>query len=299
MDAANEQGGTTPKELAAAESISANNGSRTSAGEQFPPSKKRDTNQEFKGIKSAGAMKKRAIKSSGHAKPLTTEQLRDIWGKIRSDPGARRALERLDEAGFLISHLKPQDATFKHPNWADYIAALPLLPNEPRTRRIHRRSSFRKYWPLVRELHAFAAKLNKPFVEVGIFGVRDYPVSGGSSLREDLLKTASMLEHFLSWDYYVRYVNPRNALIAELRWTIRERTGSPHDLELADLIDTSFRAAGYKQGCYIYPTALERIEERQKESRVNVNQRIRHIISASSPSPRSSTRIRRNSRKRV
>jgi hypothetical protein len=244
-------------------------------------------------------MKKRASKSSGHAKPLTTEQLCNVWEKLRSDPDAHRALEQLDEAGFLISHLKPQDATFKNPSWPDYIAALPLLPNEPTTRRIHRKASFRKYWPLVRELHAFAAKLNKPFVEVAIFARKDYPVSTSSSPREDLLKTASMLEHFLSWDYYVRYVNPRNALLAELRWTIRERTGRPHDRELAILIDAAFHSAGYKEGCYIDSTALDRIEKRQKESRVKANQRIRQLVSASFPSLRRSTRIRRDSRKRV
>jgi hypothetical protein len=244
-------------------------------------------------------MKKRPIKSSGHAKPLTTEQLCIIWEKIQSDSDAHRALERLDEAGFRISHLKPQDATFKHPSWADYIAAIPLLPNEPTTRRIHRKTSFRKYWPLVRELQAFAAKVNKPFVEVAIFGSRDYLDSAINTLGEDLLKAASTLERFLFWDYYVRYVNPRNALIAELRWTIREKTGRPHDRELATLIDAAFRAAGYKEGCYIDSTALDRIEKRQKESRVKADQRIRHLMSPSAPSPRSSTRIRRDSRKRV
>ncbi len=251
-----------------------------------------------KGTKSAGAMRTRASKSSEDPKLFTTERLCDIWEKIRSDPDAHRALERLDEAGFRISHLKPRDATFKHPNWADYIAALPLLPSEPTTRRIHRKTSFRKYWPLVRELHAFAAKVNKPFVEVAIFGRRDYPVSAISSLSEDLLKAASMLEHFLSWDFYVRYLNSRNALIAELRWTIRERTGRPHDPEFGVLIHTAFRAAGFKEGCYIDSTALDRIEKRQREGRVKANRRMRRLISVASPSL-CSTRIRPDSRKRV
>jgi hypothetical protein len=58
-------------------------------------------------------MKKRAIKNDGHAKPLTTAQLRDNWEKILSDPDARGAFERLAGAGFPISHLQPMDATFK------------------------------------------------------------------------------------------------------------------------------------------------------------------------------------------
>jgi len=136
-------------------------------------------------------------------------------------------------------------------------------------------------------------------VEVAIFGKRDYPVSAISSLSEDLLKAASMLEHVLSWDYLVQYLNPRDALIAGLRWTIRERTGRPHDRDLSILIDAAFRAAGYKEGCYIDSTTLDRIEKRQKESRVKANRRIRSLISASAPSLGRSTRNRRNSKKLV
>jgi hypothetical protein len=229
-------------------------------------------------------MRKRASWSSERWERLTTEQLCDIWEKILSDTDARRALDRLDEAGFRISHLNPSDATFKHPSWADYIAAQPFLPNKPSSRRIHNKTSFRKYWPLVRELRELAATMNMPFVKVAIFSRRDYPSPVNGTLREDLLKAATMLDHLLSWDYLVQYLNPRNAVIAELRWTIRDRTGKPHDREINALIDAAFRAAGYKEGYYIDSTTLDRIEKRQKESRVKANQRIRYLISKSSPS---------------
>jgi hypothetical protein len=241
----------------------------------------------------------RKSKSSDRQVLFTTEQLCDIWEKVCSDPDAQRALERLDEAGFRLSHLKPQDATFKHPNWADYIAAIPLLRNKPSTRRIHDKTSFRKYWPLVRELRRFAAIVIMPFVDLAIFSRRDYPPPTIGTLREDLLKAASMLEHFLSWSYYVRQVNPRNAVIAELRWTIRHRTGRPHDREFTVLIHAAFRAAGFEEGCYIDATTLDRIEKRQKEGRVKANQRIRYVNGSSPPYFRRSTRIHRNSRKRV
>ena len=244
-------------------------------------------------------MRTRASKGNEHRVQFTTEQLYGIWEKICSYPEAQRALERLDEAGFRISHLKPGDATFKHPSWADYIAALPLVPNRPSTRRIHNKTSFRKYWPLVRELRRLVATVDLPFVEIGIFGRRDCPYSSFGTLREDLMKAASMLEHFLSWDYYVRYVNSRNALIAELRWTIRERTGRPHDRELNILINAAFQAAGCEEGCYIDSTALDRIEKRQAEGRVKANRRMQRLINAAPPSLRRSTRIRRNSRKHV
>jgi hypothetical protein len=246
-----------------------------------------------------GTKKKEAGRSSEHTEPLTTERLCGIWEKILSDTDGRRALKRLDEAGFPISHLKPTDATFMHPSWADYIAALPLLPNRPSTRIIHSKISLRKYRPLVEKLRQFAATVNLPFTELRIYGSEDYPNYALSSLRDELLKAATMLEHFLSWDYSVRNLNPRNAIIAELRWTIRQRTGRPHDRELNDLIGSAFRVIGSKEDCYIDSTALDRIEKRQQESRTKAHKRIRSLVNPPSPSGRRSTRIRRNSRKRV
>ena len=129
-------------------------------------------------------------------------------GRRSADADARKALERLDKSGFRISHLTPRDASLNHPSWADYIAALPLLPNEPTTRRIHRESDFRKHLPLARELRTLAETLNSPFVDLTIFGTRDL-ADFPNNLQEDLLKTASTLEHFLSWNYCVRYINPQ------------------------------------------------------------------------------------------
>lgn len=114
-------------------------------------------------------MKKEQSKNSKHPELLSTERLCDIWKKILSDRRAKAALERLAQAGFPIAHLQPSDATFKHPSWADYIAALPLLPNKPSTRHIHRKVTLEKHWPVVRELRRFAAQLSAPlFVDVTI-----------------------------------------------------------------------------------------------------------------------------------
>jgi len=243
-------------------------------------------------------MKKRGNKGGEHPILLTTEQLCEIWEKIKSDPDARGALNRLNEAGFRISHLTPNDATFKHPSWADYIAALPFLPDKPSTRRIYRSTSVRKYWPLVRRLREFVANANMPFADVAIFSERDYPAPPGP-LQENFLKAASTLEHFLSSDYFVRHINPRKALIAELRWAIRDRTGRPHDREISVLIDAVFRAAGHKEGLYIDPTTLDRIEKRAKEGRVKAHRRILRLDSAPLSPLRQSTRNRQNSKKRV
>ena len=78
--------------------------------------------------------------------------------------------------------------------------------------------------------------------------------------------------------------NPRNALIAELRWVIRWRTGSPHDRELTILIDAAFQAAGVKNGFYIEPSALDRIEKREKEGRVKAVSRFRSRLRSIYPS---------------
>lgn len=201
---------------------------------------------------------------------LTTERLCEIWQNVLSDPDAYRALERLDKAGFQILHLRPHDASFKHPNWADYIAAMPLLPDKASARRIHYAIRSGKYLRLIQELRELA-NAPDPFREVAIFAARDYPK--GADLREDLLKTASVLEAYCSWNYYVRYLNPRQALLAELRWMIRCRTGKPHDRELNVVLDAVFRAAGY-DGFYMDSTALDRLEKRQRESRVKAMRRI-------------------------
>jgi hypothetical protein len=222
-------------------------------------------------------VKKSARKSGEQSVPFTTKQLREIWERIRYDNIASSALRRLDKAGFQISHLVPRDATFKHPNWTDYIAALPLLPNKPITRRFHSKTEVRKYWPLVRELHRFAAMLNDPFADVHVFGVRDLSMTAIRDLRDDLLKASSTLNHFLSWNYYVRDRRTRNALIAELRSTIRLRTGKPHDRELRILMHASFQAAGHEEGLRINSNALDRIEKRERESRKRANQRVRSL----------------------
>jgi hypothetical protein len=156
-------------------------------------------------------MKKKASKRSEHTKAITTKQLCDIREKILSDSDGRRALERLGEAGFRISHLKPKDPSFKHPTWADYIAALPLLPSKPSTRRIHSKIRLRKHRSLIQELRCVAAKMYSPFAEVTIFGRKDDPDSALST-RDDLLDAATTIEDFLSWDYCVRNLNPDTQL---------------------------------------------------------------------------------------
>jgi hypothetical protein len=177
------------------------------------------------------------------------------------------------------------------------------LPNCPARRQLHRRNTLRKYRVLVNILREFGAKVESPFCEKRIVATADCSIDDPRTLGKDLLQTAELLEKVLSWSWYTREKNPRNALIAELRSTIRSRTGNPHDRELSILVDAAFRAAGVEDGLYLDPTALERIEKREKEGRVKATCRL-NFISGLSPTPKPprlkySTRFPRNRGKRV
>jgi hypothetical protein len=236
-------------------------------------------------------------------KPLTLAQLRNVWDRVIQDPDAHRALVRLERDGFRIRQLEPRDPTLKYPNWADYIAAIPLLPNRPSRRQIHRQIGLRKYSSLVSTIRRFAVEISDPFCQVSILSEKDCSLEEIRDLGQSASATSDFLEKFLSWAWYTRHFNPRNTLIAELRWRIRERTGKPHDRELATLIDAAFRAAGIQGGLYLDATTLDRIEKRENEGRLKASSRLRYRtgpgpISKSGP-PSSSTRFPRNPRKRV
>jgi hypothetical protein len=246
-------------------------------------------------INGVQAVKKKARPNKLRTWPPTT-RLIEVWNRILANRDAQGAFEILKAAGFPLSHLQPTaDASFKNANWSDYIAAIPLVPNEPTKREIRNASRFRKSLQVVQEMREVAAAINSPFDDPTIYAKKEYP-STGRPVAADLSDAATVLEHFLGWNVTIRRLNCRDALIAELRWTIRDKSrepgkpgepdkpGRPHDRELGILIDAAYRAAGYEEGCYIDPTALERIEERQKESRVKSHRRANKLFI--DPAPR-------------
>ena len=157
---------------------------------------------------------------------LTLSELTSVWNGTLKDPTARSALDQLKREGFNILHLSPQDPTFHHPSWADYIAAIPLLDNRPSRSHFHRKASLRKHLPLVSALRHFARQFDDVVNEIRVIRTGDTATGPLNSLPELADRTASFIEKFLSWDWYVRERNPRNALIAELRWTIRPARAS-------------------------------------------------------------------------
>jgi len=209
----------------------------------------------------------------------TPLQLKTIWDKILKDADAREAIEKLKKDGFYFTHTAAprlrSEEDFKYPNWAGNLAAIPLVPYCSARRRIYRRTSLKKYWALVGVLRQLEEKLNDRFCDVSIESITDFPMAEINVLGRRVRETADFLEQFFCWNWYTREQNPRNALIAELRWQIRYRTKRPHDVELSTLIDAAFRAAGAKEQPSLDNTALERIEKREKEGRVKAATQLR------------------------
>jgi hypothetical protein len=122
-------------------------------------------------------------------------------------------------------------------------------------------------------LRNFARRFDDPFCETRLISTGSTTILTNEGLPDLANRAASFIEKFLSWDWYIRERNPRNALIAELRRTIRDRTGKPHDRELSTVIDAAFRAAGRRE-MQLDNTTLDRIEKREKEIRVKTFRRL-------------------------
>lgn len=224
----------------------------------------------------------------------TLDQLNSVWNGVLNDVTARGALDRLKREGFDIGRLTPHDPTFKRPSWADYVAAIPLLENRPTRTRVHRPGVLGKHRPLVDKLRDFVRWLDDPFCAVSFVRTRDTDIPLDESLRDLAAKSASFLEKFISWHWRLTERNPRNALIAELRGTIRMRTGKPHDRELSTILDAACRAAGRKE-LLLDNTALDRIEKRAKETRVKA---FRRLMSHSGVARTPKSKSTRNPKKR-
>lgn len=199
----------------------------------------------------------------------------EVWEKILRNRAASIALKNLKEDGFRISHLRPQDPTFENPNWTDYLAAIPFLPNNRTRRRIRRSKELRRYRPLVRILRESAAQLQNPFCEVLFQGSKRPNDKDLENLAKRLDETAEFLENLLSWDWCIREVNQQNYAIACLRWEIWHRTGRPHDAELSALIYAAFEAAGIETPGNFHAARLERIKKIEEQSRVKATARLR------------------------
>jgi hypothetical protein len=212
-------------------------------------------------------------------KTPTLHELQAVWRKILENPEAVGALARLKRDGFPIS----RRALNEHPSWASHIASIPFLPNRDSRPRLHRGKSLRKHMSLVNFLREFAAETNVNFCEIRIRRGNEILLKDSREFSAELSQAADLIEKLISSNWSVRHQNPRNTVIASLRWTIRDRTGSPHDLELANLIDAAREAAG-KQPIYLGPQRLARMERLELEGRGKAASRL-EFVSGKSTSP--------------
>jgi hypothetical protein len=232
-------------------------------------------------------------------KSLTVKELVAVWRGILANPDAKRALAKLKQDGFAIDHLMPHD--LRYPCWADYLAAIPFLPNRPSSRKTHSGQSLRKHLTLVRAMRRFAAKAKEPFCEIRVVTGNQTLIGGSLEFCTQLGEAADLIEKFISSNWSIRDRNPRNTAIAVLRSTIRRRTGTSHDAELSTLIDAASLAAG-KSGIYLDANNLARIERLELDGRVKAACRLNYVSGKSdSPSPdiSLSTRFRKNRKKHV
>ena len=216
-------------------------------------------------------------------KSLTLKQLKPVWRGILANPEAMEALAKLKKDGFPRKELKLQD--LKHPSWADYVAAIPFLPDRSSRRRIHRGKTLRKHLSLVNLLREFAANASDPFCEIRVETKKEILFEGSRKFGHDLGQAANLIEKLISSNWSVRNKNPRYTVIAQLRWTVRYLTGTPHDSVLATLIDAALGAAG-KKCIFLDSHTLERIENREREGRIKAARRLDYL---SRPSPKTNS----------
>jgi hypothetical protein len=88
-------------------------------------------------------------------------------------------------------------------------------------------------------------KSKDPFCEIRINGPGELLLGeGAKTFVLEHKDEAELAQRLASRCGYVRDRNPRNAVIASIRWMIRHRTEESHDRQFASLIDAAFTAAG-------------------------------------------------------
>jgi hypothetical protein len=196
-------------------------------------------------------------------KRLHQEDLDSIWQAIRKDKRGARALAVLKKHGFDLERI-PVDLH----TWPGMITTIPFLPNcRARSRLLSRPYGLRLATGFLRQL---ARSLASPYSRVEARDPRGKVIymQASDELNPSLFtKAADFLEKVSSWKWVITEHNPRQNAIAYLRWEIKSRTKKPHDRQLADLLDATFRAAGFKEGFYMTFESLKKTETIERETR--------------------------------
>jgi hypothetical protein len=201
---------------------------------------------------------------------LQHENLNKIWQAIRKDKDGARALAILKKHGFDLERIP---VTFN--TWPGIIVSIPFLPSRrARSWLLSRPYGLRL---AIRFLRQLARSLRSPFsrIEASDRAGVIYMQASDEMDPVRLIKTADFLEKVSSWKWVITEHNPRQNTIAYLRWEIKSRTKEPHDTELADLLDATFRAAGFKEGFHMTFESLKKTETIERETRKAARRKLR------------------------
>lgn len=167
--------------------------------------------------------------------------LQRMWNKIRRDPAAAKAIKTLESAGY--DGLATMPAT--KDTMPGSIALVPFLPNR------RARSRLQPGLPSAQPIIRFLRELDDA-VKDDYSNLQAHDKSGpwvfGKAYEYIQPPKLEETANFLAWLFSMRWLfvhyNPRKLQIYEIRMDFIERTGRPHDVQILDLLDAAFRAAG-------------------------------------------------------
>ena len=182
------------------------------------------------------------------------------WKTVQKDKDGARALSILWKSGFRL-------------NWPE-IGLIPFLP----TRRARSRNLVlpRGTRLVVRSLREIADGLADQYTSVEAYNPREGSIYMKPGIEGDFpnfRELADSLERVGRCRWAVTEHNPRQNAIAGLLWETKNRTGKLREVEVADLLDAVFRAAGKK---FTFPLeSLRKALDREKATRMAGRRKLR------------------------
>ncbi len=205
------------------------------------------------------------------AKPQLKEaELIRRWEMIRSDVCGAAALKTIKEAGWDLAAI-PLDGY----SWPSIVAAIPLLPNQKAgsAPRPAPKDAARRVVLWLRGLARAVQDASR--IEARDTRERVIYMDGAPEISPKRLRaTADVIEDLaLRKRWVVTRHNPRQNNVAGLRWTVRQKCGTPMDEAILNLLDAAFRAAG-KGGVPYDQEALKKLETTERKIRMNARRKL-------------------------
>jgi hypothetical protein len=167
-------------------------------------------------------------------------ELQKMWNKVRRDPGAAKALKKLELAGYdgLSTIPASKDSI------TGAIALVPFLPNKRARSRLQPKLPSAR--PIIRFLRELTLAARDDYSNLEAHDKRNAWVFG-KAFKDLHPRKLEEMTNFLDWVFSMRWLiihhNPRKLEIYEIREDFVDNTGKPHDAQILDLLDAAFRAA--------------------------------------------------------